>query len=642
MSRSVLFTPFSSMESAIMVDKDEKNAEFGRLAVEMNFIEQETLNKAMVVQSRIFDKTNVMMDVGNILMEMGGISANQRKKILGLLKKNGDQSQPAAQSPPPSSTSEDEDQATEGEGTLDIVVSNDRLSVIAHFDGKVPTTEITIDDIKTMLHAEGVVQGIVEEAAIQAFLDGRDAVGEAWIVATGIAPVPEVPAEIVYHFETDPLKVGTVSQEGQQERIDWKERGQLPQVKENELLAELIPGAEGKEGKDVYGKTIPIPHAHDVRFKCGKGAGFSDNGHKIHATQPGTPKRTLTGEISVMPVLQIKGDVGIETGHVEFDGHIDVEGTIEKGYRVKGGSLAANEILEAELEIDGDIAATKGIFGATINCGGNLKANHINNATITAKGDLAVGKEIIDSTLEVNGRVLSYNGVILSSTVSAKMGIITLDIGTPAAKPCQLTVGIDQEQNRKIEALQKRIKDINANNETLSKQITGLKKQSDEINTTLADVAQKQDLCMTTQRQLEKEVDDHIDQGNEAEADALQDRIQRLGEEQHAYDEQVADLLEQDETIGEKLSKLKKTLTENKTELEKLQAGHDKRLKEKETTPGIAVVKISGTLHSGTMITGPNCNIYIDKDRKCLSVSETNKANREGLKPWRFEIGPYQ
>ena len=616
-----------------MNGSDEKNIAFGRLAVEMNLITKEKLNKAMVVQSRIFEKTKITMAIGSVLMEMGAISVPQRDQLLDILKKGERQAKSAKESA--------EDQTAE-EGTLDIVVTSDRLTATAHFDGKIPTAEITPDDIKTMLHADGITQNIVDDEKIQAFLDGKDGVGEEWVVASGTAPILEVPARIVYHFETDPLKIGTITEEGQMERIDWKERGELPQVKENDLLAELIPGTEGKEGIDVYGKTIPVPQACDVQFKCGRGAGFSDNGHKIHATQSGTPRRALTGEISVMPIFKINGNVGIETGHIEFEGHIEVAGTIEKGYRVKGLSLAAEEILDAEVDIEGDIGLSKGIFGATIKCEGNLKANHINNATIAIQGDLAIGKEIIDSTIETNGRCLSYNGVILSSEISAKMGIMTLDIGTPAAKPCKLTVGIDQKLDREIQSLNKAIKCATAEAETLPKQIEELRKQSDQINTALADVAQKQDFCVTRQHQLEKEIEDRISEGNEAKADALQDQTQKLSQEQQAYDEKVAELLEQDEAISEKLSALEKADANNKERLAELKARHDKLVDEKQQHPGEAVVKVGGTLYSGTTISGPNSSIHIDRDRKSLSIYETNKPNHEGMKPWRFEIGPYR
>jgi hypothetical protein len=93
---------------------------------------------------------------------------------------------------------------------------------------------------------------------IKAFLNGEFSLGEGWTIATGTDPIPDTPPQIKYHFDTDPLKIGTLTEDG---LMDWKDRGKLPQVKEGDLLAEKIPGPKGKEGMDVYGKKIPIPKA---------------------------------------------------------------------------------------------------------------------------------------------------------------------------------------------------------------------------------------------------------------------------------------------------------------------------------------------------------------------------------------------
>jgi uncharacterized protein (DUF342 family) len=82
-----------------------------------------------------------------------------------------------------------------------------------------------------------------------------------------------------------------------------------------------------------------------------------------------------------------------------------------------------------------------GIFGATIKSGGNLKAGHVHNSDIILAGDMAVEKEIIEATIEANGRCLINDGIIISSTVSARMGITAMDIGTEASKSSEFDRG---------------------------------------------------------------------------------------------------------------------------------------------------------------------------------------------------------
>ena len=57
---------------------------------------------------------------------------------------------------------------------------------------------------------------------------------------------------------------------------------------------------------------------------------------------------------------------------------------------------------------------------------------------------------------------------------------------------------------------------------------------------------------------------------------------------------------------------------------------------------GLAVVKIGGSVYSGTQFTGPHSTLVLQEDLKRLSIVETDKPDSEGLKRWRFEIGPFR
>ena len=622
-----------------MANEEEKNSQFSSLAVEMNFVDQAKVDKAQVVRLRIFEKTNVRMCIGEVLIEMGAITAEQRNEILGMLEEIENQTQSIAASPSPPKKSKSEKTKTKGSNTFDITVSKDKLKVIAFFDGDVPTTEVNINDVKTMLHAEGILYGIADDDQINGFLEGKFCVGKDWTIATGTEPVADAPPEIVYHFDIDPLKIGTLTEDG---LMDWKDRGILPQVKEGDLLAEKIPGPKGKEGMDVYGKKIPIPKSREVRFKCAKGARRSEDGMQVHASVSGIPKLSVLGEISVMSTLQIPGDISLETGHVTFDGHIEVAGDIEKGYRVKGESLRVNEIRDAQIDIDGDITAMNGIFGATIRCKGNLRAGHIHNANIILDGDLAVEKEIIDSTIEANGRSLINDGIILSSVISSRMGITAMDIGSRASNPSELTVGIDQQLERDIETTRQEIQAIKSEHEILHRTIKELKKQSDQINTRLGDVAQEQDRCMVQHRQLQEKVEAGVLQKNGPEAQKLQKTIDELKKRQDAYDTDVANLMAEDESVSQEIAELEKKVVENKEALENLKNSLDELTEKKKEDQGIASVKVGGNIFAGNMIIGPHCKILIEEDLKRLSIIETDKADHDGVKRWRFELAPFR
>jgi uncharacterized protein (DUF342 family) len=346
---------------------------------------------------------------------------------------------------------------------------------------------LTISDVKIMLHAEGILHGIADDEQIKAFLHGDVSLGERWTIASGTDPIPDTPPQKKYHFDTDPLKIGTLTEDG---LMDWKERGKLPQVKEGDLLAEKFQAPKVKRAWMYTEKKFPSQ-------SCGSNGSNAERRPSVrgrHAgarlAYPASPNYLITGEISVMPTLHIQGDISLETGHVTFDGHIEVAGAVEKGYRVKGGSLRANEIRDAQIDIDWRYYRDKRNFWCRHRSGGNLKAGHIHNSDIILAGDMAVEKEIIESKIEANGRCLINDGIIISSTISARMGITAMDIGTEASKSSDLIVGIDRQMEREADAIKKEIQAIKAERENLPTLLVTLRKRSDQVNTQLGDVAQ--------------------------------------------------------------------------------------------------------------------------------------------------------
>jgi len=615
-----------------------KNNLFGEIAVEMNFVDPLKVEKALVVQQRIFESTRVSMPIGEILVEMGAITIEVRDQILQMQSEVDSRAAaaPAAEAPRQRIPSNAARKTTEG---LNLTVSKDKLTVSAYIEGKVPITDMTVDDVKIMLHSEGILYGIAEDERIAAFLNGELCAGESWTIAAGSDPIPDAPPEFIYHFDTDPLKVGTLTEAG---LMDWKERGTLPQVKEGDLLAEKIPGAKGKEGMDVFGKKIPVPKAREQRFKCGKGARRSEDGLLVHASLAGIPKLSIGGELSVMPILTVDGDISLQTGHVEFEGHIEVSGAVEKGYRVRGGSLRASEIRDAQIDIAGDISATNGIFGATIRCCGNLKVGHIHNADIIVAGDITVEKEIIESKIEANGRCLINDGIIIASKISARMGVSVMDIGTGASKTSHLTVGVDQHLEREAATIRAEIQAIKSARESLPNLLDNLKKRSDQVNTRLGQVAQEQDRCMVQHRRLQEKVEAGLLAKGGAAAEKLQKTILELKAKQDAYDHDVTELMEEDETLVKEIGATEKELTESAVKIKEFNARLEEITEEQKEGRGLASVKIGGKVYAGTEFTGPHSVLVLQEDLMRLTVAETDKPDHEGIKRWRFDLNPFR
>jgi len=398
-----------------MLEARKLDGKFGTIAVKNGFTTRDEIDSALQEQNNIFKETKTIKLIGDILVESKVLTENQRDAILKTQKRF----EKIISVEQKSTDVSDGNGQTRTDVEFNLTVSEDKLNAFISVNGKGSGT-ITLDTIKKFLQRKEIEYGIVDDAQIEEYLKNIDSKKEPLKIAEGKPPESGKDAYIKYCFETDPLKVGAIKNGG---AIDFKDRGDIPHVKEGDVIVEKIPVLEGRPGKDVYGSPIPPKKYYDTKLKNGKGTKISDDRLKIIAKIEGIPEISAMGKVYVSPQLKISGDIGLKTGHVDFEGKIEVSQAIQNGFRVTGNSLTANEILKAEIDMTGDIVVYGGIMGATIKTGGNIRAMHIRDSRIEAYGDVVVEKELIDSKVDTSGACIVNSGSILSSTVAAKKGI---------------------------------------------------------------------------------------------------------------------------------------------------------------------------------------------------------------------------
>ncbi len=217
------------------------------------------------------------------------------------------------------------------EVTFELTVSEDKLqaSVFALRQGN---PSVTPEDLKSFLKSQGIGHGLVNQERMEEYIREGALFLQPCLLAEGKPAEPGKDAQVTYHFDKDPLKIGSIKAGG---TIDFKDKGEIPQVKEGDLLAEKNPLVKAVPGLDVFGKKVPIEEARDVPFILGTGARKSADGLKIIAQIRGRPELMGDGRVCVFPELKVKGDAGVATGHIRFEGFVDVEGAVQEGYRSK-------------------------------------------------------------------------------------------------------------------------------------------------------------------------------------------------------------------------------------------------------------------------------------------------------------------
>ena len=501
-----------------------------------------------------------------------------------------------------------------------IVIPDDRLSARIFPPESVPDS-ITLEALKEYISEKGIVYGLIKHDDLTSLMNFPGPKEEGWLIAEGTPPQSGEDAKIIHHFDPEAHKVGTVRESG---IIDFKDKGEIQQVKEGDLLAEKVPLVKEVSGKDVFGQMIPVDKAQDVLLLAGENTRASEDGLKIFAKTGGRPALAKDGRISIYPELRIEGDVGLETGHLQFNGHINVRGIIQEGFRVKGGRLTAMEINKAEVDMEGDIDIQGGILGSKVKTNGNIKARYIETSTIRALGDISVREEVLHGDIEVNG-LFSMNspaGKIISSTISARKGIEAVIIGSDASRPCTLIIGVDSQAKELSEHLGLEIENRKKEQEACRKEIEKLKGEAKNHDGQIAHLAQVQDRGILEQKSLKVQIKE-LEQKNElTRLSQVEWEYKNLELKIKSAEESLNQLMEQQDQVTETILARQRSIKEQEQAIQGLNDQIEKIKQEANQENIKPFVKIQQIIHAGTMIKGKQASLLINADLKRVQFQE--------------------
>ena len=307
--------------------------------------------------------------------------------------------------------------------------------------------DLSYDEIKGLLHSNGVVHGIKEEV-IRTFLD-YPSYSEKLLVAEGTKPVNGKDAQIVYNFNVRRDEIQLKEKNG---RVDFRELNLVENVESGQILATKKPPEEGAPGRTVTGKILPAKPGRNVQIEIGKNVKLSDDGMSAMATINGQVL-LVAGRINVEPVYTVEGDVNFKTGNILFLGTVFVKGNVEDGFTVKaaGNIEIMGSVGKCLLDAEGEVVVHQGILGKNegkVRAGGNLVAKFIENARVEVDENVLVSDGIIHSLVDANKRVLCQGkrASIVGGRLRAAEEIHAKTLGSVAGTETILEVGIDPKR----------------------------------------------------------------------------------------------------------------------------------------------------------------------------------------------------
>ena len=363
------------------------------------------------------------------------------------------------------------------DNAFDILVriSDDYYKAFVSVEFNTINAKIKPEEIVRILKEKNIVFGLKYNVIERICTESKTVFNE--VVAEGIPHENGIDAIIEFNFNKDHRAKPQILEDG---RVDFKNMGFVEIVKAGDILATKTPLTKGVNGTTVTGKVIRAKDGKEAVFKFGKNVSIINGGLNLSSDVDGTIIFD-NDKISVIQMLEIKGDVGVETGNIDFQGQVIVNGNVTSGYEVScEGDMIINGVVEgAILKSNGSITISRGVQGhdaAHITCGGQLTSNFLNSATVYCKGDIETGA-IMNSNIKSDGKITvkGKKGLIVGGEITSKSDIEANIVGSEMGIITSIKLGVDIEVIEELKALTGEVKELIDMHDKLEKSIKLLK-----------------------------------------------------------------------------------------------------------------------------------------------------------------------
>ena len=310
-----------------------------------------------------------------------------------------------------------------------VVITKDKLkaymTVYPTKFKKVPSYK----DIEEALHSLGIVTGIsqlkIDEQLGKININLPKPVRV--IIAQGREPINGHEEYFLPLINID-KKAGEILADG---RINFKETGSIIQVYKDQELLKRVPGVKPADGYNIYGDKADAELMEHQGYKKGDNIVQSGQNEDIFCASLDGCLDVDRKTVSVLEIVFISGDVNYDTGNIDFNGSVQISGSVLPGFSVKarGDIIIEKNVDDAHIEADGDIIVKMGVTGkegVKLIANGKVTAKYLLNANVEAIDEITVEDSIINCEVFSNNRisVVAKHGKIIGGNTTALYEII--------------------------------------------------------------------------------------------------------------------------------------------------------------------------------------------------------------------------
>ena len=377
--------------------------EFAARVTEKGLASEREVAIAQRVQEEEFEKENRLKILGDVMVAMGFITAEQKNIILKHQSMSVDK---------------DTIDSKEPDSGLEIIIGPDKMTASIKIDRRyLPQT--TLHLLKAALSAQGITNGIYSDALLQSQLN----MGNLEFPAAGsdLSSKRMKAKNLECYMETK------LTERGEKRKGDQlAKQATLP----NTLII-----------KDIFGNDRERDCSKNLVNQCGSGTRPSQDGAGIIAAKTGVPSLSIEGQLFIHPIIHVLEDADLRYGHLEAYANLSISGVLTGAYPITAGSIKAREIRGARIESIGTIRADVGITDTIIRSQGDIHARYLHNCQIETFGNIYIENEIFDSRITISGKIDSPGCRIISSNIFAKKGVRLAGVGSERTKSCTVISG---------------------------------------------------------------------------------------------------------------------------------------------------------------------------------------------------------
>jgi len=252
-------------------------------------------------------------------------------------------------------------------------------------------------------------------------------------------------------------------------------------VEPGQTIGHVTEPEPGEDGADLRGQVVAARPGKPVNLKIDDSILLDAKGN-LTAQVSGALEHQGQ-KLKINRVLTIERFVDFETGHINFDGDVDVQRGVRDCFEVNArGSAIIRGLVEGatirtgiDLTLAGGMAAKeKGV----IQVGRDCRAKYLDHVEGRIAHDLHADREIINCWIEVHGQLIAPNGDLISGELHTLRQACLKNLGSDAGVRTVLCLGSAPAFDRVINWASRRVQELEARAEELQEQINTIQKGS--------------------------------------------------------------------------------------------------------------------------------------------------------------------